>query len=488
MSYNYLPLDRKWLHFQQVKNLLDFDQLVSITFDAHERILQCRGYLDNIQTTSDNVTGSNAHGNIRVDSNHVEELQSNLLKSHACGVGEEVPTDLVKLMLMLKIKALSFGYSGVQIETVKRLMELYNNGAIPIVYTQGSLGAGDHVPLSHLSLPLIGLGQVNYKGKKRASADVLKELKLEKVVLQSNEGLALITGTQFMSAYGMYSLKKTEQLLKMADAIAALSFDAFGCPLQAMHEKLHLLRSHKGQADTASAIRNYLEGSELITKHKEHQQDPYSFTCIPQVHGAAKDTFSYVLDVFLKEINSVTGDPVIFYEDDLILSGGNFHGQPLALALDFLSIAMSNLASISERRIHQLVSGQSGLPMFPANNNGLNGVQILQQTAAAIASENKQLCTPASVDNNAINSHEDYVSMGANAATKCLRVIDNVEKVLAIELLIASQAIELRRPLKTSAVLESMLYNFKQQVAFNKDSVLHDDIIKAIAFITKYNV
>ena len=497
MSYNYLPLDRKWLNFQQVKNLLDFDQLVSITFDAHEKILHCREYLDKKLAESDELfyginTGFGALQYVKIDKAQIAELQYNLLVSHACGVGDEVPVDIVKLMLMLKIKSLSYGYSGVQIETVKRLMELYNHGAIPVIYTQGSLGAsGDLAPLSHLSLPLIGLGEVNYKGHKRPSAEVLNELKLEKVALQSKEGLALINGTQFMSAYGMYSLKKAEQLLKMADAIAALSMDAFDCSLQPMHEKIHSIRNFKGQVETATVIRDYLEGSEIIQKQKLHVQDPYSFRCLPQVHGATKDTFDYVLSIFLKEINSVTDNPNIFPDDDLILSGGNFHGQPLALALDFLSIAMSELANISERRIYQLISGQRDLPMFLVKNPGLNsGFMIPQYTAAGIVSENKQLCTPASVDSiSSSNNQEDHVSMGANAATKCLRIVDNVEKVLAIELLVAAQAIEFRRPLKTYPLLEKLVTDFRQHVSFvDKDRVLHNDIMASITFVRSYSL
>jgi histidine ammonia-lyase len=497
MSYNYLPLDRKSLNFQQVKNLLDYQQLVSITFDAHERILQCREYLDNKLSNGDNLyyginTGFGYLQNVQIDKDQIAELQYNLLKSHACGLGEEVPVDIVKLMLMLKIKSLSYGYSGVSIETVKRLMEMYNNDVIPVIYTQGSLGAsGDLAPLSHLSLPLIGLGEVYYKGVKHASSEVLKELNWHPVQLQSKEGLALINGTQFMSAYGLYSLKKAEQLIKKADAIAALSFDAFDCSLQPMHEKIHSIRSFKGQVATAAAIRKYLEGSEIINKQKLHVQDPYSFRCLPQVHGATKDTFDYVLSVFLKEINSVTDNPNIFPEDDLILSGGNFHGQPLALALDFLSIAMSELANISERRTYQLISGQRDLPMFLVKKPGLHsGFMIPQYTAASLVSENKQLCTPASVDSiSSSNNQEDHVSMGANAAVKCLRVIDNVEKVLGIELLAAAQALEFRRPLRSSPFLEQIVADLRQQVSFNEeDRVMRDDMLKAIAFVGSYTL
>ena len=261
---------------------------------------------------------------------------------------------------MLKIKSLSYGYSGVQIDTVKRLMDMFNNDVLPVIYTQGSLGAsGDLAPLSHMSLPLIGLGEVNYKGEKHQSMkEVWKQLDWEAIHLQSKEGFALINGTQFMSAYGLYCLKKAEQLIKMADLICALSFDAFDCVTEPLTECIQTIRPHKGQIETAKIIREYLEGSEIAEHKKEQVQDPYSFRCVPQVHGATKDVFENVLDVFLTEINSVTDNPNIFPDDDLIVSGGNFHGQPLALRLDFLSIAMSELANISERRIYQLISGQ----------------------------------------------------------------------------------------------------------------------------------
>ena len=492
MSYNYLPLDKSHTNFQQVKNLLAFDQLVSITFDAHHRITECREYLDNKLGNDDELfyginTGFGYLQNVKIDAAQLEELQSNLLKSHACGMGEEVPRDIVKLMIMLKIKSLSYGNSGVQIATVKRLMDMYNNDVLPVIYTQGSLGAsGDLAPLSHLSLPLIGLGEVYYHGKKMPAAAAMTALSWEPIHLQSKEGLAMINGTQFMSAYGLHNLVQAERLLDWADMIAAISFDAFDCIAEPFHEKIHSIRAHKGQVHTAARLRQLLEGSEITAQEKAQIQDPYSFRCIPQVHGATRDTFDYVLSVFLKEINSVTDNPNIFPTDDLILSGGNFHGQPLALVLDFLAIAMSELANISERRTYQLISGQHNLPMFLVKQPGLHsGFMIPQYTAAGIVSENKQLCTPASVDSiSSSNNQEDHVSMGANAATKCKRVIDNVEKVLAIELLTAVQALEFRRPAKSSPVIEAIVALFRSQVTFNEaDRVLHDDIMKAIEFI-----
>ena len=497
MSYNYLPLDKSVLTFQQVKNFLKYKQLVSITFAAHEAISKCRQYLDEKLNNSDELfyginTGFGFLQNVQIDKDQLRTLQSNLLLSHACGMGEEVPEQIVRLMMMLKIKSLSYGYSGIGIEVVKRLMDMHNNNMLPVIYTQGSLGAsGDLAPLSHLCVPLIGFGEVRYNGEKMKSGDALEKAGWKPLELQSKEGLALINGTQFMSAYGMSALIKSESLMEWANVIASISFDAFDGNKDSLNEKLHSIRNHDGQVFVAAEMRALLEESEVYSAHKKQVQDPYSFRCIPQVHGATKDTFDFVLKTFLKEINSVTDNPNIFPEDDLILSGGNFHGQPLALGLDYLAIAMSELANISERRIYQLLSGQRNLPLFLVKNPGLNsGLMIPQYTAAGIVSENKQLCTPASVDSiSSSNNQEDHVSMGANAATKCLRVIDNVEKVLAIELLSAIQAIEYRRPMKSSPALEEVITAFREKVSFNKaDRFLHDDMINAVVFMRSYEL
>lgn len=494
MSYNYLPLDRQHTNFQQIKNLLAFDQLVSITFDAHEKILKCREYLDEKMKGSDALfyginTGFGYLQNVQIDKEQLSELQNNLLKSHACGLGDEVPKDIVKLMIMLKIKSLSYGHSGVQIDTVKRLMDMYNNEMYPVIYTQGSLGAsGDLAPLSHLALPLIGLGEVYLQGEKMPSTDALKKLDWEPISLQSKEGLALINGTQFMSAYGLHNLVQAERLIDWANKIAAISFDAFDCVSDPLNENIHLVRPHEGQGSVAATVRSLLKGSAISAQKKAQVQDPYSFRCIPQVHGATQDTVNYVKGVFIKEINSVTDNPNIFPDEDLIISGGNFHGQPLALALDFLSIAMCEIGSISERRTYQLISGQRNLPPFLIKNPGLHsGFMIPQYTAAGIVSENKQLATPSSVDSiPSSNNQEDHVSMGANGAVKCKRIIDNVEKVLAIELLTAVQAIEFRRPLRTSDELEAIIADFRKVISFNDaDRILHDDILKAIEFIRR---
>ncbi len=492
MSYNYLPLDKNPTDFQQIKNLLAHNQLVSITFDAHHRITKCRQYLDNKMNNSDALfyginTGFGFLQNVQIDKTQLQQLQCNLIQSHACGMGEEVPEDIVKLMIAFKIKSLSYGYSGVQTDTVERLMDMYNNDVLPVIYTQGSLGAsGDLAPLSHLSLPLIGLGEVYHGGIKMPAADALKKMDWKPIELKSKEGLALINGTQFMSAYGMYNLVQCDRLIKWANIIAAISYDAFNCTTEPLRQNIHAIRAHNGQVTTAATMRQLLSGSQIAETKKSQVQDPYSFRCIPQVHGATKDSFDYILSVFIKEINSVTDNPNVFPDEDMIVSGGNFHGQPLAITLDFLAIAMAELGSISERRTYQLISGQRGLPAFLVSNPGLNsGLMIPQYTAAGIVSENKQLCTPSSVDSiPSSNNQEDHVSMGANAATKCKKVIDNVEKILAIELLTAVQAIEFCRPLKTSAVLEEIITAFRKEVSFNDaDRILHEDMMKAVEFI-----
>lgn len=497
MTYNYLPLDKSLLTFQQVKNYLKYNQLVSITYAAHEDILKCRSYLDQKIKSSDDLfyginTGFGFLQNVSIEKEQLEKLQSNLLLSHACGLGEEVPGEIVKLMMMLKIKSLSYGYSGIGIEVVKRLMDMHNNEVLPVIYTQGSLGAsGDLAPLSHMSLPLIGMGEVKLKSETITAEKALQKLNWQPIQLQSKEGLALINGTQFMSAYGMHNLAKAEKLMEWSNVISAISFDAFNCNADCLHHKLHEVRPHAGQIFVVSQLRNLLNGSEILSRNKTQVQDPYSFRCIPQVHGAVKDTFDFVLNTFLVEINSVTDNPNIFPDEDTIVSGGNFHGEPLAFALDYLSIAISELANISERRTFQLLSGQRDLPLFLVKNSGFNsGLMIPQYTAAAIVSENKQLCTPSSVDSiSSSNNQEDHVSMGANAATKCYRVINNVEKVLAIELLIAIQALEYRRPLHSSPGIEKLVKEFRKKIAFNEnDRFLRDDLINAIEFMRSYEL
>ena len=350
-------------------------------------------------------------------------------------------------MMLLKAHALSLGHSGVQVITVQRILDFFNNDVMPIVYDRGSLGAsGDLAPLANLFLPLIGVGDVYYKGKKREAISVLDEFGWEPVKLMSKEGLALLNGTQFMSANGVFALLKAFRLSKKADLIAALSLEAFDGRIDPFMDCIQQIRPHKGQIETGANFRKLLEGSELIARPKQHVQDPYSFRCIPQVHGATKDAIRYVASVLLTEINSVTDNPTIFPDEDRIISGGNFHGQPLAISYDFLGIALAELGNISERRIAQLIMGLRGLPEFLVANPGLNsGFMITQYAAAALVSENKVLAHPASVDSiPSCENQEDLVSMGAHAARKAGEIAFNARRVVATEILAACQAIDLR--------------------------------------------
>lgn len=485
------------LDIETIWNLIQHKTKLRLSDEAKVNIEKCRKYLDQ-KLASDKTpvyginTGFGSLCNVRIAGNHLNELQRNLVRSHACGTGELVEVEIVKLMLLLKIQSLSYGHSGVQLETVLRLIEFYNNDIIPVVYTQGSLGAsGDLAPLAHLSLPLIGEGEVYYKGTITKVEAIMDKMNWKVVELTAKEGLALLNGTQFMSAYGIWCVISAYRLSYAADLIGTMSLEAFDGLTQPFHRLIHLVRPHRGQIKTADRIRQFLEGSQIAEAPKTQVQDPYSFRCIPQVHGASKDVLAHVRKVFKTEINSVTDNPNIFIEEDMILSGGNFHGQPLAIALDYLSIALSEWGSISERRTFQLISGQRGLSPFLINDPGLNsGLMIPQYTAASIASQNKQLASPASVDSIvSSNGQEDHVSMGANSATKCLKLVDNLKAILAIELLNATQALTYRRPLKSSQIIEELYSNFRKRVSFvANDRVFHDDIKNSIEFIDEIPV
>ncbi|HCQ13620.1 histidine ammonia-lyase [Flavobacterium sp.] len=483
------------LHLETLQEIISQHKMIALSEEAKVNIQKCREYLDTKMAGNEKAiyginTGFGSLYNVKISNENLSQLQSNLVKSHACGTGDEVPSEIVKIMLLLKIQSLSYGHSGVQLQTVERLVDFYNNDVLPVIYTQGSLGAsGDLAPLAHLSLPLLGEGEVNYEGFRQPSSKVLEKLGWQPIVLQSKEGLALLNGTQFMSAYGSYILLKAMKYSYLADVISAISLEGFDGRIEPFNELIHYVRPHKGQIVTAKRMTDLLEDSEIIAQEKQHVQDPYSFRCIPQVHGASKDTIDYVKKVFKTEINSVTDNPNIFVGEDVIISGGNFHGQPLAMALDFLAIALSELGSISERRTYQLISGLRGLPAFLVDNPGLNsGFMIPQYTAASIASQNKQLATPASIDSIvSSNGQEDHVSMGANAATKCLKVMENLERILAIELMNASQAIEFRRPLKSSDFIEMFVKSYREEVPFVKeDRILHYDIEKSVAFLNSF--
>lgn len=485
------------LSLDKVASLIENNISIVLCDAAIAKIKKCRTYLDEkLKSDAAPVYGINTGfgylQNVVVAPDLLSKLQHNLLLSHACGTGEEVPTGIVKLMLLLKIQSLSYGNSGVSLEVVNRLVEMYNRNVLPVIFTQGSLGAsGDLAPLAHLALPLIGEGFVVVDGEKLPAAEWYKRTGLKPLELQPKEGLALINGTQFMAAYGVFILTKAFGLSSTADLIGALSADGFNCRIDCFKALSHQLRPHPGQLKTAERLYELLESSQLANQPDKQVQDPYSFRCMPQVHGASKDALAYAMGVFEIEINAVTDNPNIFPDSDEIISAGNFHGQPLALALDFMSIALAELGSISERRTFQLISGQRGLPNFLVKNAGLNsGLMIPQYTAASIASENKQLATPSSVDSIvSSNGQEDHVSMGANGATKCLRVLNNLERILAIELLTAAQAMEFRRPLKTSGELESLLTGFRAIVPeHTHDRLLSLDIHTAIDFLRTLSV
>ena len=466
---------------------------LSLSAAATQRIAHNRAYLDNILQEGDTYyginTGFGSLCNVRIKDDELSQLQENLVCSHACGMGDEVPEEIVRLMLLLKVHGLSRGYSGVRTEIVQRLADLYDHGIYPRVFELGSLGAsGDLAPLAHLSLPILGKGEVRYKGEIMQASKALSLAGLQPMSLAAKEGLALLNGTQFMSAYITWSLTAAKRLLLWADVIGALSADAFMAKDEPFKHPIHRVRPHKGQVATAQRVLDLLAGSQLQEQPKEQVQDPYSFRCMPQVHGATKDVVDMAAGVLETEINAVTDNPIVFHDEHAIMSGGNFHGQPLALQADFLAIAMAEIANISERRTYLLVSGQRGLPPFLAPDAGLNsGFMIAQYTAAAIVSQNKQYCTPASVDSIvSSNGQEDHVSMGANAAVKLRKVILNVQRVLAIELLTAAQAIDLRRPGQSSPALEKVMKEVRETTSFMaKDEILHEGMIAAEHFLNR---
>ena len=475
-----------------IATILKSKAKLALADSAREKIQSCRTYLDKKIGDSGKAvygvnTGFGSLCKVKISDDDLEQLQYNLIRSHACGVGPVIPDEICKILLLLKIQSLSYGNSGVSVETVWRLIDFYNLDILPVIYEQGSLGAsGDLCPLSHMSLALIGEGSVKYNGEIRPTAEVLKDFKLSALKLQSKEGLALLNGTQFMSSYAVYNLIKSQNIIHQSNKIAALSLEAYDCKAEPFLPQIHRVRNQSGQITTAKEIMELLSGSETFFAEKQQVQDPYSFRCIPQVHGACRDAIDYCKSIVEKEINGVTDNPNIFVEDDLIVSGGNFHGEPLALTLDFMAMALSELGNIAERRVYRLLSGARNLPEFLTPNPGLNsGLMIPQYTAASIVSQNKQLCTPASVDSiSSCNEQEDHVSMGANAATKCLRVAENIEKILAIELLTAAQAFEFRRPLKSSIAIENFYTAYRSVVSFNEsDRFLHLDIDKSLLFI-----
>ena len=480
------------LSIERVGEIIEKGYKLELGDDARQRIQRCRAYLD--KKIAENkapiygvTTGFGSLCNVSVSAEELEQLQVNLMMSHACGVGDRVPNEIVKIMLLLKIQSLSYGFSGCKLDTVERLIDFFNNDVYPIVYMQGSLGAsGDLVPLAHLSLPLVGLGEVEFEGEVMTGAAILEKKGWKPIHLASKEGLALLNGTQNMSSFAVWGLLQAMKLSDWADKIAVMSLDAYEGRPEPFTPAVHAVRPHKGQIDTAARIKQLLEGSELIKQPKTYVQDPYSFRCVPQVHGAAKDTINYVKSVIDTEINSATDNPTVCPDEDLVISAGNFHGEPIALPIDFLAIALNELANISERRIYKLVSGTRGLPSFLVANPGLNsGFMITQYTAASIVSLNKSLCSPASVDSiPSCQGQEDHVSMGANAAIKLYKVALNTERVLAIELFNAAQALDFRRPLKSSPAIEAIHAAYRKAVPFiSEDEVMYPHIETSVQFL-----
>lgn len=482
------------LTIEEVGAILENHATLELSDDARQRIVRCRKYLDKKIAESDVpiygvTTGFGSLCNVSVDKDRLAQLQVNLIMSHACGVGSRVPNDIVKIMLFLKAQSLSYGYSGCQVETVARLIDFFNNDIYPVVYTQGSLGAsGDLVPLAHLCLPLLGMGEVEYKGERMSGEAILQKMNWKPIQLASKEGLALLNGTQNMNAYAVWAVLQSERLCDWADKIGVMSLEAYDGRIEPFTHAVHAVRPHKGQIDTAAHIRELLEGSELIKQPKVNVQDPYSFRCMPQVHGASKDTLAYVRSVIEIELNAATDNPTVCPDDDLVISAGNFHGEPIAQPMDFLAIALCELSNISERRIYKLVSGTRNLPSFLVAKPGLNsGFMIPQYAAASIVSQSKMYCTPASVDSiPSSQGQEDHVSMGANAATKLYQVVLNTERVLAIELFNAAQALEFRRPLKSSPAIEAIYAAYRKVVPFiENDEFMSPHIAQSVEFLRK---
>ena len=490
-------IDNSPLEIETLYKIIDKQLVLKLSTESLNNVKDCRDYLDKKTNNSDSPlyginTGFGSLYNVSIKDNDLSKLQHNLILSHACGVGDRVPLKIVKIILLLKIITLSKGNSGIHIDTLDRLIFFYNKNIFPVIFKHGSLGAsGDLSPLAHLSLPLIGEGQVYCNGSIKDVKEILNKFDLSPLKLKSKEGLALLNGTQFMSGYGLHLLFQSYKISYMADLIASVSLDAFDCRTEPFDNLIQKVRLHRGQTIIAERINNFRNNSEIAKSEKIHTQDPYSFRCIPQVHGATLDTIHYATSVIIKEVNSVNDNPIIFHKEDRIISGGNFHGQPLAYVLDFLKIAISEIGNISERRTYNLISGQRNLPSFLVNNPGLNsGFMIPQYTAASLVSLNKQLSSPCSVDSIvSSNGQEDHVSMGANSAILLFDISENVKKILSIELFNSAQAIDLKNPLKTSNFLHQFISIYRNKVEFiSEDKLMHNEINSTLDFIESYNV
>lgn len=480
------------LSLSVIEKILQQDTEIILSKSAHDKINHCRAFLDRIIEKNDALhyginTGFGSLCDVAISKDEIADLQLNLIMSHACGVGEEVPQDIIRIMLLLKIQSLSYGFSGISIDVINLLLAFYNKKIYPVIFQLGSLGAsGDLAPLAHLSLPLVGLGEVWYKGNKVPSTVALEAEGLKPIRLKAKEGLALLNGTQFSLSYAVWCLLESNRLFNLSNLTTALSLDAFSCQLSPFDDRLHQIRPHEGQIAVAATIRQWLHDSEIAKNEKVSVQDPYAFRCVPQVHGATYQALAHIESIVQTEMNSVTDNPIVFPDDQEIISGGNFHAQLLALPLDYLAIAMAEIGNISERRLYQLISGKRNLPPFLIEDAGLHsGMMIAQYTAASIVSQNKQYCTPASVDSIvSCNGQEDHVSMAANAATKVYKVVKNIELLLSIEFMAATQALEFRKPQQTASRLEAIITEYRKVVPkLTKDRVLSTDFEKTRLFL-----
>ncbi len=467
---------------------------VELSLKSKEKVETSRKYVEKIIQNNDVVygvtTGFGKFCNVNISSQDTRDLQVNLIRSHSAGVGEYLPEDAVRAMMLLRANALAKGYSGIRYSTLQTLIDMLNKGVIPRVPSQGSLGAsGDLVPLAHMVLVMIGEGEATYKGKVMSGKEAMQLAGIMPVTLEAKEGLALINGTQTMTAIGSLALSEAINLSKVADISAALTFEALNGVIDAFDENVNLVRPHKGQIECARNMRKLLEGSQFVTRQGNPKvQDAYALRCIPQVHGAVRDALERIKEIVEIEMNSATDNPLIFPESDTVISGGNFHGEPIAINMDYMGIAVSELASIAERRIERLVnpSLNEGLPAFLVDNGGLNsGLMIAQYTAAALVSENKTLATPASVDSIPSSANqEDHVSMGTIAARKARRIVENTRNVLAIELLCSTQAIDLRiRKMNNKGTLgkgtKIIWETIREYVpVLTEDKILNNDIKK----------
>lgn len=485
------------LTYDLIEKILHDSTKLVLSPEAIAKINECRDYLDKKAATSKEpiygvTTGFGSLCNRSISPEELGILQENLVKSHSCSIGTPIDSTVVKLMLLLKAHALSMGFSGVQVETVERLLDFYNEDVIPVVYDRGSLGAsGDLAPLANLCLPLLGEGEAFHNGKRFKGSDILNMFGWRPIKLKSKEGLALLNGTQFMSANGIKALIDGWHMVNTFDVLGAMSLEGYDGRIEPFLDCIQQVRPHRGQIETAARFRSILKGSEIMEYPKQHVQDPYSFRCIPQVHGAVRDAMYHVTNVLHTEINSVTDNPTVFPELDMVVSGGNFHGEPLALVFDYMGVALHELGNISERRVAQLILGKRGLPEFLVARPGLNsGFMIPQYAAASVVSQNKMYCFTASCDSIvSSNGQEDLVSMGANSATKLHKIIDNLRYIAAIELMNAAQALDFRKPLKPSPYNMRILEAYRKEVPFvEEDVVMKDYIEKSLNFLHNYSI